>query len=194
MWPVVVNCTRRTGPHYSLRLPFVFWRERVSQRVFMMSSSTIAGRQVRFPIISDNTVIIDSTRPSTIIMAYRPTGQPPTHEYNSLQPAPSDSSSSNMPSPSRMTPSPLPSLPSLSSSSSTALQPGSMSSGSMPSGVVTPRGGSPGLTDRGPDYVYFERKPNQFGQELVQKATAAKMRLELYYKEAVQGVVERMER
>lgn len=64
----------------------------------------------------------------------------------------------------------------------------------MPSGVVTPRGGSPGLTDRGPDYVYFERKPNQFGQELVQKATAAKMRLELYYKEAVQGVVERKER
>jgi protein-serine/threonine kinase len=67
----------------------------------------------------------------------------------------------------------------------------------MPSGATTPGGGPApaGLSsDRGPDYVYFERKPNLFGQDIVQKATAAKMRLELYYKEAVQGVVERKER
>lgn len=48
--------------------------------------------------------------------------------------------------------------------------------------------------DRGPDYVYFERKPAQFGETIAQKSTAAKMRLELYYKETVEGVVGRKER
>ena len=48
--------------------------------------------------------------------------------------------------------------------------------------------------DKGPDYVYFERKPAQFGDTVMGKATAAKMRLELYYKEAVEGVVGRKER
>lgn len=52
--------------------------------------------------------------------------------------------------------------------------------------------GSPG--DKGPDYVYFERKPNQFGETIAGKAMAAKMKLELYYKEAVEGVVGRKER
>lgn len=48
--------------------------------------------------------------------------------------------------------------------------------------------------DKGPDYVYFERRPNQFAEETRGKATAAKMKLELYYKEAVEGVVGRKER
>lgn len=47
---------------------------------------------------------------------------------------------------------------------------------------------------KGPDYVYFERKPGQFGETIAQKSTAAKMRLELYYKETVEGVVGRKER
>ena len=48
--------------------------------------------------------------------------------------------------------------------------------------------------DKGPDYVYFERRPNQFSEMTRGKATAAKMKLELYYKEAVEGVVGRKER
>ena len=49
-------------------------------------------------------------------------------------------------------------------------------------------------SDKGPDYVYFERKPGQFSEQTTGKAMAAKMRLELYYKEAVEGVVGRKER
>jgi protein-serine/threonine kinase len=48
--------------------------------------------------------------------------------------------------------------------------------------------------EKGPDYVYFERKPSQFGEAVTGKAMAAKMKLELYYKEAVEGVVGRKER
>jgi len=48
--------------------------------------------------------------------------------------------------------------------------------------------------DKGPDYVYFERRPQQFSEMTRGKATAAKMKLELYYKEAVEGVVGRKER
>jgi hypothetical protein len=61
-----------------------------------------------------------------------------------------------------------------------------------PSGSGGLGGGSPG--DKGPDYVYFERKPGQFSEATNGKATAAKMKLELYYKEAVEGVVGRKER
>lgn len=53
-------------------------------------------------------------------------------------------------------------------------------------------GASP--ADKGPDYVYFERLPQQFSESTRGKATAAKMKLELYYKEAVEGVVGRKER
>ncbi|WVQ79757.1 hypothetical protein IAT38_001857 [Cryptococcus sp. DSM 104549] len=49
-------------------------------------------------------------------------------------------------------------------------------------------------SDKGPDYVYFERKPAQFGEAVQGKAMGAKMKLELYYKEAVEGVVGRKER
>lgn len=42
--------------------------------------------------------------------------------------------------------------------------------------------------------MYFERKPAQFGESTAGKAMAAKMKLELYYKEAVEGVVGRKER
>jgi protein-serine/threonine kinase len=48
--------------------------------------------------------------------------------------------------------------------------------------------------DKGPDYVYFERKPAQFGENTAGKAMAAKMKLELFYKEAVEGVVGRKDR
>ncbi|KAI9634344.1 putative serine/threonine-protein kinase orb6 [Dioszegia hungarica] len=48
--------------------------------------------------------------------------------------------------------------------------------------------------DKGPDYVYFERKPALFGENTAGKAMAAKMKLELFYKEAVEGVVGRKER
>ena len=48
--------------------------------------------------------------------------------------------------------------------------------------------------EKGPDYVYFERRPSQFGETVSGKAMAAKMKLELFYKEAVEGVVGRKER
>lgn len=51
-----------------------------------------------------------------------------------------------------------------------------------------------GALDKGPDYVYFDRKPSQYSDGTNGKATAAKMKLELYYKEAVEGVVGRKER
>lgn len=54
--------------------------------------------------------------------------------------------------------------------------------------------GSASGDNKGPDYVYFERKPNQFGESTLGKAMAAKMKLELFYKEAVEGVVGRKER
>lgn len=128
--------------------------------------------------------------------------QPPVMAYRSdlRQPAPMDPSSQLAPGPSsssgpRMTPSPAPALPSLSPTTGNAMQPGSMAPPPVPTGQTTPGGGAGQLgAERGPDYVYFERKPAQFGQDIVQKATAAKMRLELYYKEAVQGVVDRKER
>ncbi|ORY32149.1 putative serine/threonine-protein kinase orb6 [Naematelia encephala] len=93
--------------------------------------------------------------------------------------------------------SPLPPVPQV--SSATLGQPGQVpphqqlqSSSSSASSSLGNSGGSPG--DKGPDYVYFERKPNQFGETVTGKAMAAKMKLELYYKEAVEGVVGRKER
>jgi protein-serine/threonine kinase len=45
---------------------------------------------------------------------------------------------------------------------------------------------------RGPDYVVFERLPSQaFSRSGLEKATAAKLKLEHYYKKAVDDVVER---
>lgn len=45
---------------------------------------------------------------------------------------------------------------------------------------------------RGPDYVVFERLPQQaFSRSGLEKATAAKLKLEHYYKKAVDDVVER---
>lgn len=110
--------------------------------------------------------------------------------------------------------SPMPAVPSV--SQNTVGQPGSIpsnpnsgaagagatpSSGSSsslhPSGSTSSASGSgssSGGADKGPDYVYFERKPSQFSEATTGKATAAKMKLELYYKEAVEGVVGRKER
>jgi protein-serine/threonine kinase len=71
-------------------------------------------------------------------------------------------------------------------------QPGSTSASS--SGNNLSAGAASGGGDKGPDYVYFERKPAQFGESTLGKAMAAKMKLELYYKEAVEGVVGRKQR
>jgi len=69
-------------------------------------------------------------------------------------------------------------------------------SASMTNGNGNGGGGSGvgGGNNRGPDYVYFERRPGQFSDQTMGKAMAAKMKLELYYKEAVEGVVGRKER
>ncbi|GMK55161.1 hypothetical protein CspeluHIS016_0202170 [Cutaneotrichosporon spelunceum] len=88
--------------------------------------------------------------------------------------------------------SPMPPVPSVAQSN--IGQPGQLN---QPGGDVTmgsPYPSSPNTPDRGPDYVYFERRPQQFSEETRGKATAAKMKLELYYKEAVEGVVGRKER
>lgn len=45
---------------------------------------------------------------------------------------------------------------------------------------------------RGDDYVYFERKPqDNFSSDAVARATAAKLKLESYYKIAVDTAIER---
>lgn len=51
---------------------------------------------------------------------------------------------------------------------------------------------SSGPSIRGADYVVFERLPQQqFSRTGLEKATAAKLKLEHYYKKAVDDVVER---
>jgi protein-serine/threonine kinase len=65
-------------------------------------------------------------------------------------------------------------------------QSGSMSASGSLSGAQTP--------GKGPDYVYFQRNPQQYSPHIAQKSTATKMRMELYYKQAVEGVVQRKER
>lgn len=45
------------------------------------------------------------------------------------------------------------------------------------------------------DYVYFERTPaTVFSKDAIARATAAKMKLELFYKVAVEGAIERNKR
>jgi protein-serine/threonine kinase len=45
---------------------------------------------------------------------------------------------------------------------------------------------------RGEDYVYFERRPqDNFSTDAVARATAAKLKLESYYKVAVDAAIER---
>jgi protein-serine/threonine kinase len=53
---------------------------------------------------------------------------------------------------------------------------------------------TPTSNNKGPDYVYFQRNPSQYPTHVTQKSTATKMRMELYYKQAVEGVVQRKER
>lgn len=88
--------------------------------------------------------------------------------------------------------SPNPNVPSV--SQNTIGQPGSIPAASSSSSLHPSGSGGIANQDKGPDYVYFERKPGQFGDATTGKATAAKMKLELYYKEAVEGVVGRKER
>ncbi|KAF8309594.1 kinase-like protein [Clavulina sp. PMI_390] len=48
---------------------------------------------------------------------------------------------------------------------------------------------------RDADYVYFDRRPaDNFSKDSIARATAAKMKLELFYKTAVEGAVERNNR
>lgn len=44
------------------------------------------------------------------------------------------------------------------------------------------------------DYVYFQRSTAGFSKDVVPKATAAKMKLEHYYKVAVESAIERNKR
>ncbi|WWD19359.1 hypothetical protein CI109_103818 [Kwoniella shandongensis] len=91
--------------------------------------------------------------------------------------------------------SPMPNVPQISQPN--LGEPGSATSVQGPGqGVpsLSPPLGAGAGGDKGPDYVYFERRPNQFGEATQGKAMAAKMKLELFYKEAVEGVVGRKER
>ncbi|KIR77495.1 AGC/NDR/NDR protein kinase [Cryptococcus gattii EJB2] len=100
--------------------------------------------------------------------------------------------------------SPMPTVPQVSQPN--IGQPGSMrpAEGPTPAGSQANAGGQvqgSGLegmgsfgSDKGPDYVYFERMPGQFSEAVQGKAMGAKMKLELFYKEAVEGVVGRKER
>lgn len=45
--------------------------------------------------------------------------------------------------------------------------------------------------DKGADYVYFDRSTVGFSAEAVPKAKAAQLKLEHFYKEAVQAAVDR---
>lgn len=135
-------------------------------------------------------------------MSYRPIqGQQPgpsnfqQQQQNMLNPQ-------NMAGPGRT--SPMPSVPQVSQPN--IGQPGSMRPGEGPipaaaqanAGGQVQGSGAEGLgslaSDKGRDYVYFERKPGQFSEAVQGKAMGAKMKLELFYKEAVEGVVGRKER
>ena len=59
--------------------------------------------------------------------------------------------------------------------------------------VDQPQGGNGQGNGNGPDYVYFERHPERY-ESARQKSTGVRMRLELWYKEGVEGAVERRER
>jgi len=54
----------------------------------------------------------------------------------------------------------------------------------------TPTGSAP----RGNDYVYFERSTAGFSKDALPKATGAKMKLEHFYKIAVESAIERNKR
>jgi protein-serine/threonine kinase len=45
-----------------------------------------------------------------------------------------------------------------------------------------------------PDYVYFERSASQFSKSTLEKAQAAKLKLEHYYKKSVEEAKERIQR
>lgn len=51
---------------------------------------------------------------------------------------------------------------------------------------------SPKPKEKGEDYVYFDRRPqDNFSTDAVARATAAKLKLESYYKVAVDAAIER---
>lgn len=50
---------------------------------------------------------------------------------------------------------------------------------------------APSTKSRGDDYVYFERNTEEFSSDAVSRATAAKLKLESYYKLAVDAAIER---
>jgi protein-serine/threonine kinase len=48
-----------------------------------------------------------------------------------------------------------------------------------------------GQNSKGADYVYFDRTTTGFSDEAVPRAKAAQLKLEHYYKEAVEAAIER---
>lgn len=80
-------------------------------------------------------------------------------------------------------------------------RPSTESSGSAQGGLSPPTASGPDRTPspapstasktRGEDYVYFERSTEGFSSDAVSRATAAKLKLESYYKLAVDVAIER---
>lgn len=77
--------------------------------------------------------------------------------------------------------------PSTESSGSTGLNPPTASG---PDRTPSPAP-STASKQRGEDYVYFERSTDGFSSDAVSRATAAKLKLESYYKLAVDVAIER---
>lgn len=66
---------------------------------------------------------------------------------------------------------------------------------SQPSSPISPlyqTSSCPKEKEKGEDYVYFDRQPqDNFSTDAVARATAAKLKLESYYKVAVDAAIER---
>jgi protein-serine/threonine kinase len=60
----------------------------------------------------------------------------------------------------------------------------------VPNGSYSPQP-SPQDKPKGEDYVYFARDTSEFSSDAVARATAAKLKLESYYKVAVDTAIER---
>ncbi|RXK42351.1 AGC/NDR/NDR protein kinase [Tremella mesenterica] len=127
-------------------------------------------------------------------MAYRTSPQPgpsynPTSPFQpTFNPAPQQMLKSSAQGQSRTT-SPLPQIAALNLGPPGSLQPSSQIQRTNTSGS-----GSSSQAEKDPDYVFFDRKPGQYGEQTQGKATAAKMKLELFYKETVENVVARKDR
>ena len=70
----------------------------------------------------------------------------------------------------------------------TSGNPGALTTAPVQERSVSP---APSTKSRGEDYVYFERSTEEFSSDAVSRATAAKLKLESYYKLAVDAAIER---